>query len=133
MILPVNYVKYGGYPLLESLISEVSWHMIIEYCRTKSYNFGDDLNPWLWPRLLGDELLSKDDGTRLIGIGTLLTHKRLHVQLKNAKELIIFSSGTWDDRAPALPAKCRVYGVRGPRTAKRLGLSADKAIGDGAC
>lgn len=106
--------------------------MILEYCRTKTYNFGDDLNPWLWPRLLGDELLSRDDGIYLVGIGTLLTSKRLKVQLKEAQEIIIFSSGTWDDRAPALPENCKVYGVRGPRTAARLGLAADKAIGDGA-
>ncbi|ASJ73005.1 Exopolysaccharide glucosyl ketal-pyruvate-transferase [Granulosicoccus antarcticus IMCC3135] len=106
--------------------------MIIEYCRTKNYNFGDDLNPWIWPRLLGDELLSRDDGIYLVGIGTLLTSKRLEVQLKDAKEVVIFSSGTWGDNAPALPENCKVYGVRGPRTAKRLGLSEDKAIGDGA-
>ena len=106
--------------------------MIIEYCRTKTCNFGDDLNPWLWPRLLGEELLSRDDGIYLVGIGTLLTAKRLEVQLKDAKEVVIFSSGTWNDSAPALPENCKVYGVRGPRTAKRLGLSEDKVIGDGA-
>ena len=106
--------------------------MKIEYCRSKTYNFGDDLNPWLWPRLLNEELLSMDDGIYLIGIGTLLTANRLNVQLKKAKELVIFSSGTWDDGAPALRDTCKVYGVRGPRTAQRLGLSEDKVIGDGA-
>lgn len=106
--------------------------MIIEYCRSKTYNFGDDLNPWLWPQLLGDELFVKQDGIYLVGIGTVLTSKRLNIQLADAKEIVIFSSGTWDDFAPALSDKCKVYGVRGPRTAKRLGLSADKIIGDGA-
>ncbi len=106
--------------------------MIIEYCRSKTYNFGDDLNPWLWPKLLGDELFVKQDGIYLVGIGTVLTSKRLNVQLSDAKEIIIFSSGAWNDSAPALPKKCTVYGVRGPRTAKRLGLSEDKVIGDGA-
>ena len=106
--------------------------MKIEYCRSKTYNFGDDLNPWLWPKLLSEHLLSKDDGIHLIGIGTLLTAKRLEVQLKKAKELVIFSSGTWDDRAPALQDRYKVYGVRGPRTAQRLGLPEDKVIGDGA-
>lgn len=106
--------------------------MIIEYCKSKSYNFGDDLNPWLWPKLLGDELFSENDGIYLVGIGTVLTTKRLNVQLANAQKIIIFSSGAWDDSAPVLSDKCTVYGVRGPRTAKRLGLSADKVIGDGA-
>ena len=106
--------------------------MIIEYCRSKTYNFGDDLNPWLWPKLLGDEFFTQQDGVYFVGIGTVLTSKRLNIQLANAKEIIIFSSGAWGDSAPALPGKCKVYGVRGPRTAKRLGLSEDKVIGDGA-
>lgn len=106
--------------------------MIIEYCRSKTYNFGDDLNPWLWPKLLGDELFAKQDGVYFVGIGTVLTHKRLHVQLADAKEIVIFSSGAWDDNVPAVFDKCNVYGVRGPRTAKRLGLGDDKVIGDGA-
>ena len=106
--------------------------MKIEYSSAKTYNFGDDLNPWLWPRLLSEDLLSRDDGIYLIGIGTLLTTKRLEVQLKEAKELVIFSSGSWDDRAPALQDRYKVYGVRGPRTAQRLGLPEEKVIGDGA-
>jgi len=106
--------------------------MIIEYCRSQTYNFGDDLNPWLWPQLLGDELFVKQDGIYLVGIGTVLTSKRLNIQLADAKEIIIFSSGAWDDSAPSLSEKCNVYGVRGPRTAKRLQLSEDKVIGDGA-
>jgi len=106
--------------------------MIIEYCRSKTYNFGDDLNLWLWPKLLGYELFSQQDGVYFVGIGTVLTSKRLNVQLADAKEIVIFSSGAWGDSAPILPDKCKVYGVRGPRTAKRLGLSEDKIIGDGA-
>lgn len=106
--------------------------MIIEYCRSKTYNFGDDLNPWLWPKLLGVELFNKKDGVYFVGIGTVLTSKRLNVQLADAKEIVIFSSGAWDDNAPKLSEKCKVYGVRGPRTAEKLGLSEDKVIGDGA-
>lgn len=103
----------------------------LEYCRSDSYNFGDDLNPWLWPKLFG-ELVSEDSDTYFIGIGTVLTKKRINVQLKDAKEIIIFSSGAWDESYPDLDARCKVYGVRGPRTAKKFNLPADLVVGDGA-
>jgi len=106
--------------------------MVIEYCRSKTYNFGDDLNPWIWPKLFGDSFFGQQDGLYFVGIGTVLTSKRLNKQLAKAKEIIIFSSGAWDDYAPRLSTKCKVYGVRGPRTAERLGLPLDKVIGDGA-
>jgi succinoglycan biosynthesis protein ExoV len=45
---------------------------------------------------------------------------------------VIFSSGSWGVDLPVLDERCRVYGVRGPRTARALGLGCDKVIGDGA-
>lgn len=106
--------------------------MIIEYCRSKTLNFGDDLNPWLWPQLMGSEIFKKQDGVYFVGIGTVLTKKRLDIQLADAKEIVIFSSGAWGDDSLVLSDKCKVYGVRGPRTAKKLGLDKSLAIGDGA-
>jgi succinoglycan biosynthesis protein ExoV len=106
--------------------------MIIEYCRSKTLNFGDDLNPWLWPQLMGSEIFKKQDGMYFVGIGTVLTKKRLDIQLAEAKEIIIFSSGTWGEKTPILSDKCKVYGVREPRTAERLGLNKNLVIGDGA-
>ncbi|MGF1699871.1 polysaccharide pyruvyl transferase family protein [Photobacterium makurazakiensis] len=105
--------------------------MKLEYCHSETYNFGDDLNPWLWPKLLGDVLDDNSD-TYFLGIGTILTNKRVNERLKDAKKLIIFSSGAWDEELPTLDERCQVLGVRGPRTAKKLGLSADMGIGDGA-
>jgi succinoglycan biosynthesis protein ExoV len=106
--------------------------MIIEYCRSKTLNFGDDLNPWLWPQLMGEDIFKNEDGVYFVGIGTVLTKKRLDIQLADAKEIVIFSSGAWGENTPILSDKCKVYGVRGPRTAKKLGLSENLAIGDGA-
>jgi len=106
--------------------------MIIEYCRSKTLNFGDDLNPWLWPQLMGSEIFKKQDGVYFVGIGTVLTKKRLDIQLADAKEIVIFSSGVWGEDAPILSEKCKVYGVRGPMTAQKLGLNKSLAIGDGA-
>jgi succinoglycan biosynthesis protein ExoV len=106
--------------------------MKIEYCRSKSLNFGDDLNLWLWPKLMGDIFDGEDDNVYFIGIGTVLTKKRIEQQLKDAKKIIIFSSGAWGDNVPELDERCCVYGVRGPRTAKKLGLGDDLIVGDGA-
>ncbi|GHA43885.1 polysaccharide pyruvyl transferase family protein [Photobacterium aphoticum] len=105
--------------------------MKLEYCHSETFNFGDDLNPWLWPKLLGDTF---DDNTDsyFLGIGTILTKKRINERLKEAKRIIIFSSGAWDEELPTLDERCQVFGVRGPRTAEKLGLSPDLAIGDGA-
>lgn len=104
----------------------------LEYSVAKNYNVGDDLNLWLWPRLLGD-FLGESQDKYFLGIGTVLTKDRINSQLKHAKEIVIFSSGAWGEKScPTLTDNCKVYGVRGPRTAKLLGLSEDLVIGDGA-
>lgn len=105
--------------------------MKLEYCHSETYNFGDDLNPWLWPKLLGD-IFDGDSATCFLGIGTILTKKRINDRLKTAKKIIILTSGAWDEDLPTLDARCQVLGVRGPRTAQKLGLSLDLAVGDGA-
>ena len=106
--------------------------MIIEYCRTKTYNFGDDLNLWLWPQLMGHEVFKNDDNIFFLGIGTILTKKRFENYLSNADKIVVFSSGGWEQSCPKLDERCIVYGVRGPFTAEKLGVSSSLAIGDGA-
>lgn len=105
--------------------------MIIEYCRNDDFNFGDDLNNWLWPTLL-EGCLDSSDNVYLVGIGTLLTSKRFDKTLSKAKRIVIFSSGAWERNSPRLDDRTLVYGVRGPRTAKKLGVSKDFIVGDGA-
>ena len=39
-------------------------------------NFGDALDPWLWPQLLGPRLAA-EPATLFIGIGTVLNQRRL--------------------------------------------------------
>jgi succinoglycan biosynthesis protein ExoV len=91
-------------------------------------NFGDDLNRWLWPRLL-PELMGTDDGTLFCGIGTILNSG-----LPPAKRYIVFSSGVGYGPPPegfGGPA-WNVVCVRGPLTARILGLPRSKAAADGA-
>jgi succinoglycan biosynthesis protein ExoV len=92
-------------------------------------NFGDDLNRWLWSRVLGFPL-DVDDETIVLGIGTVISN--VHVPL--AKRYIVISSGAGYDPKPADfgGPKWEILSVRGPLTAAVLNLPPEKAIIDGA-
>ena len=92
-------------------------------------NFGDDLNRWLWSRVLGFPL-DVDDGTIVLGIGTVISS--VHVPL--AKRYVVLSSGVGYDAVPSDfgGPKWEILSVRGPLTAAVLNLPPEKAIIDGA-
>jgi len=99
--------------------------MIIKYFKHKHGNFGDDLNPWLWPKLiLGIEGIDKD--TYFIGIGTLLNEK-----LPPGKK-VIFGAGFGYGTVPVVDEHWHTYAVRGYDTARQLGISEDLVITDAA-
>jgi succinoglycan biosynthesis protein ExoV len=100
------------------------------YCFTEEAltNFGDDLNRWMWERFLPN-LLHEQDGSLFLGIGTVLGSG-----LPLAERYIVFTSGVGYGPLPPTfgsPA-WQVVCVRGPLTAKALGLPPDKAVCDGA-
>ena len=106
--------------------------MLLEFCHNKGLNFGDDLNEWLWPKLI-PECLHPDDGWVFLGIGTVLTERRNSRILQRARGVAVLSSGSWSDGTCPLPdERWHVYGVRGPETARRMGLPPEKVVGDGA-
>lgn len=91
-------------------------------------NFGDDLNEWLW-----DELLPGWRGwapdTVLVGVGTVL--KKGFVPEDRHK--LVLGSGVGYGKIPdtrARPDLWDIRAVRGPRTAKALGLPQERAIVD---
>ena len=86
-------------------------------------NFGDDLNPWLWPRVLPG--LIDGEGAWLVGIGTLLNER-----LPREGGLVVLGAGAGLGARPVVDARWRVLGVRGPLTAAALGLPPELAIGD---
>src|SRR5471030_718189 len=103
--------------------------MRLYYYRSFHPNFGDELNPWLWPQLVpnvGDETAG-DDETLLVGIGTILNEL-----IPQAPRKLVFSSGIGYGTLPVLDDRWEIACVRGPRTAKALGLPAELAITDGA-
>jgi succinoglycan biosynthesis protein ExoV len=99
----------------------------------KEKNFGDQLNLWIWPKLI-PSLFEQNNQTVFIGIGTLLHEKRLE-SLQHSEKKVIFSTGVGYGKKPRtdqLNNSYHIYCVRGPLSAQVLGLSETLAITDGA-
>lgn len=114
--------------------------MKLFYCDVPEGNFGDDLNTYLWPKLLPDafdglvrftpqeaRVVDRDDAhdTLFVGIGTLILDK-----VPAAPRKIVFGSGCDGVRLPPLDDQWDIQCVRGPLTAKALGLDPALAITD---
>src|SRR5580765_8548204 len=91
--------------------------MKLYYCDSVQGNFGDDLNQWLWPRLLPG-MWNDDDGVIFVGIGTILGR-----DVPAARIRAVFGSGAGYALVPDIAARdgnWHIYGVRGPLTARVL-------------
>lgn len=112
--------------------------MRLYYYRDPLGNFGDDLNPWLWARLLPDVVdverpvlhpssreIASSEGPLFIGIGTLL-----NTNVPAAPQKVVFGSGTGYKEPAHVDANWKVYFVRGPMTAEALGLEPHLAVAD---
>ncbi|MEO1298048.1 MAG: polysaccharide pyruvyl transferase family protein, partial [Cyanobacteria bacterium J06636_16] len=98
--------------------------------RDRIANFGDELNTWLWQKLLPKAIVQADDAV-LVGLGTLLNHL-LPKRLGKTGPVFIFSTGAgYEKPLASIPDHWQLYCVRGPLTAERLHLAADLAITDG--
>lgn len=118
-------------------VHENAHRMLLYYHKDPLGNFGDDLNPWLWERVLPGQFngeLAHDpkgrdrtsDGEALfVGIGTLLNGS---VPPRVPK--IVFGSGTGYGDPPHLDATWDIRCVRGPLTARALGLAPALAVTD---
>lgn len=104
---------------------------MVPYCFTEGRlaNFGDDLNRWLWKRLIPNAL-KQNDNTLLCAIGTVLVRDLL----PSSKKYIVFTSGVGYGPPPSDfgSSDWSVSCVRGPLTAQVLGLRSDMAVADGA-
>ena len=90
-------------------------------------NFGDALNPWLFPLLLPD-FFDDDPRQLFIGIGSNLEHS-----FPQAAKKLVFGTGYGGYKAaPRIDDTWDICFVRGPRTAKALGISPRLALGDAA-
>ncbi len=98
--------------------------MKLYYYQDPVGNFGDDLNPWLWSRLV-PELLDDDAETLFVGIGSILNEKMPKSPFK-----VVFGAGVGYGRAPTIDQSWKIYCVRGPLSTAALELPDDLAITD---
>lgn len=99
--------------------------MRLHYFKSLDGNFGDDLNAWIWPKLLGENFFDDDSSRILVGIGTLLNHR-----IPKAGRTIVFGSGYGYGKRPTIDETWDILCVRGPKTAETLNLPAELAITD---
>jgi succinoglycan biosynthesis protein ExoV len=101
----------------------------LEYFKGEQPNFGDELNAWLWPQLLPN-FFSDDPRVLFIGIGSIIGN----VYPTDAKK-VLFGAGyspTYHTAPDVHGGDWDVFFVRGPRTARALGLPESFGIGDAA-
>lgn len=97
----------------------------------KEKNFGDQLNPWLWNKVLPN-YFDEDSNIGFLGIGTLINNTYIS-KLNRSQFKIIFSSGVgYSKDEIKLDHSYKIYCLRGPLSAQKLGLSETLAITDGA-
>lgn len=102
--------------------------MQLYYFKDPVGNFGDDLNSWLWDSLMPN-FFDDDSETKMSGIGTII-----NTSMPMAKKWYVFSSGVGYGYPPKNfgNSDWNILCVRGPLSAKVLGLDKSKVITDGA-
>jgi len=93
----------------------------------KSQNFGDALNPWLWPKLFPN-IINENDNTILVGIGTII-NENIPV---DPRKVVLGSGVGFNKKQFKINEKWEIYFVRGPLSAKKLNIDSKYAITDGA-
>ncbi|RXZ32349.1 hypothetical protein D9O50_16455 [Oxalobacteraceae bacterium CAVE-383] len=98
--------------------------MPLVYCRTPHGNFGDDLNAILWQSIFPDiEQLST--GIGINGIGTILS-KKSSLMMRT----VVLGSGADRPNIEVNAKDSDIRWVRGPRSARAVGVAPDLGLGD---
>ncbi len=102
--------------------------MILYKYKGQVPNFGDDLNDILWPYLLPDFFDDCGDAI-FLGTGSILFENAHFGQ--DVRRIVVCGAGYGGYTAPpVLDQAWKIYFVRGPQTAKILGLDPEYGIGD---
>lgn len=102
--------------------------MRLVYYRKAVPNFGDDLNAALWPALSPGLFEEGAGDSAFVGIGTIIG-----MPMPGEGRLHVFSSGAGYDRLENWRGRdVRWWCVRGPLSARLLGLEPETALSDGA-
>lgn len=100
--------------------------MKLHYFKDPHGNFGDDLNPWLWNKLMPG-VLDEDPKEIFVGIGTLINHRLPEPPIKH-----VFGSGVGYGELPRNLERFRFHAVRGFESARALGIDKRHVISDAA-
>lgn len=103
--------------------------MKLKYFKGHQPNFGDELNEYMWPKILPPGFLDNDYSELFVGIGSILEGGKYP---DTAKKHVFGSGYAGYGRPPVLDENWNIVFVRGPRTAARLGLAKELAIADSA-
>lgn len=101
--------------------------MKLVFYRGERPNFGDELNLWIWPQLLGP-IFDSDPCQQFLGIGSIIG---IH-NLPPGSTKIVCGAAFVPEYAssPLLDSSWHIYFVRGPRTASLLNLPSELGVGD---
>ena len=100
--------------------------MKLFFCKVDGGNFGDDMNEWFWDALFPDYRRLAPEAT-MFGIGSILWRDNLAGHAR----VVVMGSGSGYGVIPnRIPDNTGIGFVRGPRTARLLGLERDAAITD---
>ncbi len=91
-------------------------------------NFGDELNLWLWQRLIPG-ILDGESSTCFVGIGTIL-NDRIQERCPEARTIVVFGSGVGYGGLPKVDDHWKIYCLRGPLSAEAIGVSEKLAVTD---
>lgn len=101
--------------------------MKLYFYRGHHENFGDELNPWLMPKVF-PEFFDDDPSVLFLGIGSIILDTHPRGVLK-----VVYGSGyAGYSGLPRIDDQWKFYCVRGARTAEACGLSPDLVAGDAA-
>lgn len=103
--------------------------MKLTYYKGDVPNFGDDLNDWMWKRILPEGVLDDDERELFLGIGSILTSGHPHDVMK-----YVFGSGYGGYGKPPNvdDGNWDVRFVRGPKTARIMGVPESAVVSDSA-
>jgi succinoglycan biosynthesis protein ExoV len=100
--------------------------MKLHYHLSKNKNFGDEMNPWFW-HTLAPEILAIDNDDYICGIGTIINDT---LPKENSIHILGSGHGYEVNKNFTLPKNAIAHFVRGPLSAKALGLSEKHFITD---